>query len=72
MRQILLYLFINVMILYIQGFLALLFILSGDIKSLIDFCSFVSWIFYGLAMVALMVMRRTKKHVKRTYKVLTN
>ncbi|XP_069700827.1 b(0,+)-type amino acid transporter 1-like isoform X2 [Periplaneta americana] len=53
----------------LQGLLALLFIVGGDIKSLIAFASFLTWIFYGLAMVALMIMRRTKKDVERTYKV---
>jgi len=52
--------------------LTFLFIMSGDITSLIDFSSFIIWIFYALAMVALMVMRRTKKHVKRACKVITN
>ncbi|PNF29854.1 b(0,+)-type amino acid transporter 1 [Cryptotermes secundus] len=53
----------------LQGLLAFLFIISGDIKSLIDFCSFLVWIFYGFAMVALMVMRKTKKDASRHYKV---
>jgi len=52
--------------------LAFLFIMAGDINSLIDFCSFMIWVFYALAMVALMVMRRTKKDVMRTCKVMTN
>ncbi|XP_021921609.1 b(0,+)-type amino acid transporter 1-like isoform X3 [Zootermopsis nevadensis] len=53
----------------LQGFLSFLFIIAGDITTLIDFCSFLIWIFYALAMVALMIMRKTKKDVKRTYKV---
>jgi L-type amino acid transporter 9 len=53
----------------LQGFLAFLFIMSGDINSLIDFCGFLAWVFYALAMVALMVMRKTKSHVKRACKV---
>lgn len=60
---------INVVLLWIQGLFAFLFIISGDIKSLIDFCSFLVWIFYGFAMVALMVMRKTKKDASRHYKV---
>lgn len=31
--------------------------------------SFLIWLFYGLAMVSLIVMRRTKKDVHRPYKV---
>ncbi|XP_046385351.1 b(0,+)-type amino acid transporter 1-like isoform X2 [Ischnura elegans] len=43
--------------------------LSGDIIALIDFFSFTAWIFYGLAMVALLVMRWTKRSLPRPYKV---
>jgi L-type amino acid transporter 9 len=50
--------------------LALIFIIAGDITSLIDFASFLIWLFYGIAMVALLVMRRTKRDKKRSYKVL--
>jgi amino acid transporter len=56
-------------ILWFQGLLSFIFIIAGDITSLIDFASFLIWIFYGAAMVALMLMRRTKKDVKRPYKV---
>ncbi|XP_069700887.1 b(0,+)-type amino acid transporter 1-like [Periplaneta americana] len=52
-----------------QGLLAFLFIIAGDITSLIDFASFLIWIFYGGAMVALLLMRRTKKDAVRPYKV---
>ncbi|PSN39954.1 hypothetical protein C0J52_24260 [Blattella germanica] len=51
------------------GFLTFLFIAAGDITSLIDFVSFLVWIFYGAAMVALIIMRRTKKDAVRPYKV---
>jgi L-type amino acid transporter 9 len=53
-----------------QGLLTLVFIVAGDITSLIDFVSFLIWIFYGLAMVALLVMRKTKQDAVRPYKVL--
>ncbi|XP_021922134.1 b(0,+)-type amino acid transporter 1-like isoform X2 [Zootermopsis nevadensis] len=52
-----------------QGLLAFFFIIVGDITSLIDFASFLIWIFYGAAMVALILMRKTKKDIKRPYKV---
>jgi amino acid transporter len=42
---------------------------SGTIDSLIDFFSFTAWIFYGGAMLALLVMRKTKKDAPRPYKV---
>jgi amino acid transporter len=53
-----------------QGVLTLIFIIAGDIASLIDFASFLIWMLYGIAMVSLLVMRRTKKDKKRAYKVL--
>lgn len=43
--------------------------MSGDVVELIEFASFLVWIFYGLAMVALLVLRKTKKNVLRPYKV---
>lgn len=42
---------------------------SGTINSLIDFFSFTAWIFYGSAMLALLVMRYTRPDVPRPYKV---
>lgn len=42
---------------------------AGDINELINFFSFTVWIFYGLAMAALIVMRRTKPDAPRPYKV---
>jgi amino acid transporter len=52
-----------------QGLLTLVFVVAGDIASLIDFASFLIWTFYCLAMLALLVMRRTKPDVSRPYKV---
>lgn len=45
-------------------------VLYGTIDSLIDFFSFTAWIFYGGAMLALIVMRHTKPNYPRPYKVL--
>lgn len=53
----------------LQGILALIFLLVGDIAALIEFASFLIWFFYGCAMVALLVMRKTHAHVHRPYKV---
>ena len=52
-----------------QGLIAFLFILVGDVNALIEFASFLIWFFYGSAMVALLVMRKTHAHVHRPYKV---
>lgn len=53
----------------LQGIIAFLFIVMGDIAQLIEFASFLLWIFYGLAMVSLLVLRKTMKDVHRPYKV---
>lgn len=52
-----------------QGIIAFLFILVGNITELIDFASFLIWIFYGGAMVALLVLRKTRPDLPRPYKV---
>lgn len=44
-------------------------IIPGDIGSLIDFFSFTSWIFYGMTVLALIVLRFRAKDAKRPYKV---
>ncbi|KAJ9577752.1 hypothetical protein L9F63_005672, partial [Diploptera punctata] len=53
----------------LQGLIALVFILAGDIVELIDFASFLIWTFYGTAMVALLVLRKVKKDTHRPFKV---
>lgn len=52
-----------------QSLIAVAMVLYGTIDSLIDFFSFTAWIFYGGAMLALIVMRHTKPHAPRPYKV---
>lgn len=54
---------------FLQGILALIFLLVGDIAALIEFASFLIWFFYGAAMVALLTMRKTHANVHRPYKV---
>jgi L-type amino acid transporter 9 len=46
-------------------------IIPGDIGTLIDFFGFTASIFYCAAMVALIVMRFTKKNEHRPIKVRT-
>ncbi|XP_025418497.1 b(0,+)-type amino acid transporter 1-like isoform X2 [Sipha flava] len=53
----------------LQGLFTLICLLCGNVETLIDFTSFLIWIFYGITMVALLVLRHTKKDVKRTFKV---
>ncbi|XP_055686469.1 b(0,+)-type amino acid transporter 1-like [Lutzomyia longipalpis] len=54
-----------------QGVIAFLFMLVGNIGELIEFASFLIWFFYGLAMVALIIMRKTHANVHRPYRVPT-
>ncbi|CAH1107555.1 unnamed protein product [Psylliodes chrysocephalus] len=53
----------------LQGAISFLFISTGEILELIEFASFLIWFFYGVAMVSLIVMRKTMKDIKRPYKV---
>ncbi|XP_063911415.1 b(0,+)-type amino acid transporter 1-like [Zophobas morio] len=55
----------------LQGIVTFVFIVAGDIVQLIEFVSFLIWIFYGLAFVSLLVLRKTMKDVHRPYKVPT-
>lgn len=52
-----------------QALIALLFIVVGDISELIEFASFIMWVFYGSGIVCLLVLRKTMKDVPRPYKV---
>ncbi|GLV31090.1 sobremesa [Carabus blaptoides fortunei] len=52
-----------------HSIIAAAMVLYGTIDSLIDFFSFTAWIFYGGAMLALIVMRYTKPNYPRPYKV---
>ncbi|GCB70654.1 hypothetical protein scyTo_0008632, partial [Scyliorhinus torazame] len=51
------------------GILAIIYIIPADINTLISFFSFASWIFYGLTTLSLIVMRFTRKELKRPVKV---
>lgn len=53
----------------LQAMLTSIFIIVGNIKTLIDFASWFLWFFYGLAMVALLVLRRTQADKPRPYRV---
>ncbi|CAB0003591.1 unnamed protein product [Nesidiocoris tenuis] len=52
-----------------HSLIAVAMVASGTIDSLIDFFSFTAWIFYGGAMLALIVMRYTRPNFPRPYKV---
>lgn len=54
-----------------NAILAILYVIPGDINSLIDFFSFTAWLFYGLTMLALIRLRYIEpwKDRHRPYKV---
>lgn len=55
----------------LQGILSFICIFLGGIAELIEFASFLMWVFYGSAMVALLVFRKTRPHANRPYRVPT-
>ena len=54
---------------HVQSLLAIIFVIPGDIGTLLDFFGFTTSIFYCASMVALIVMRFTKKNEYRPIKV---
>ncbi|XP_034972787.1 b(0,+)-type amino acid transporter 1-like isoform X2 [Zootoca vivipara] len=51
------------------GAIAIIYIIPGDINTLINYFSFAVWIFYGLNMLGLIVMRFTRKDLERPIRV---
>ena len=49
--------------------IAIILTIPGDVSSLLNMLNFVAWMFIGLVMISLLVMRFTKKDVKREFKV---
>ncbi|XP_032087080.1 B(0,+)-type amino acid transporter 1 [Thamnophis elegans] len=45
------------------------YILPGDINTLINYFSFAVWLFYGLTVLGLIIMRYTRKDLKRPIKI---
>ncbi|XP_053213820.1 b(0,+)-type amino acid transporter 1-like [Panonychus citri] len=54
-----------------NAFLSICYVIPGNIESLIDFFSFTAWLFYGLTMLSLVVLRYKSpyKDYNRPYKV---
>lgn len=48
-----------------------MFIIVGNIHSLIQFASFLIWVTYGACMTALLVLRKTQPDIPRPYRVPT-
>ncbi|CAH2324215.1 B(0,+)-type amino acid transporter 1 [Pelobates cultripes] len=51
------------------GIVGMIYIIPADINTLINYFSFAVWIFYGLTIAGLVVMRFTKKDMKRPIKI---
>ncbi|XP_074242698.1 B(0,+)-type amino acid transporter 1 isoform X4 [Saimiri boliviensis] len=51
------------------GVIATIYIIPGDINSLVNYFSFASWLFYGMTFLGLIVMRFKKKDLERPIKV---
>ena len=49
----------------LQGIIAAVMVVGGDIESLIDFFSFTVSFFYAMAMLALLVLRKTRPNLAR-------
>ncbi|XP_073879174.1 B(0,+)-type amino acid transporter 1 isoform X2 [Macaca fascicularis] len=52
-----------------HGIIATIYIIPGDINSLVNYFSFAAWLFYGLTILGLIVMRFTRKELERPIKV---
>lgn len=53
-----------------QGLLAICYIIPANIGTLINYFSFAQWGFYGMSMLALIVLRYTRKDLHRPFKVI--
>ncbi|KAM9302300.1 B(0,+)-type amino acid transporter 1 [Gastrophryne carolinensis] len=51
------------------GIIGMFYIIPADINTLINYFSFAVWLFYGLTIAGLVVMRFTRKDLKRPIKV---
>ena len=53
----------------LQCIVAMLMVIPADIGSLIDFFSFAAWLFYGMAVFCVILLRFTRKNADRKIKV---
>ncbi|XP_070616410.1 B(0,+)-type amino acid transporter 1 isoform X2 [Erythrolamprus reginae] len=51
------------------GTVSFFYIIPGDINTLINYFSFAVWLFYGLTVLGLIIMRYTRKDLKRPIKI---
>ncbi len=57
------------MALIVQGTWASILIIPGNFGTLVDYFGFAAWLIYGLAAIALMILRRQAPDLPRPYKV---
>jgi len=57
------------MALIVQGLWASLLVISGSYEQIFTDVIFTAWIFYGLAVAAVFVLRRTRPEAKRAFSV---
>ena len=50
--------------------MSLIYLTANNLEDLIDLCGFVQWMFIGLAIGALILMRHTEKEKPRPFKVI--
>ncbi|KAJ3042692.1 hypothetical protein HDV00_006749 [Rhizophlyctis rosea] len=55
--------------LILQACLSVLFVMVGSFTSLVNFYSMIAWSFYLLAVLALLILRRSEPHAERPYRV---
>ena len=53
----------------LQSVFAIIYILAGEVVSLIDFLSFTTWMFIAFIQLAVVVLRFKMKDAPRSYKV---
>ncbi|XP_045191562.2 b(0,+)-type amino acid transporter 1-like [Mercenaria mercenaria] len=53
----------------VTGIISILMVIPSDIGSLIDFFSFAAWMFYGLAVFCVVILRFRQPHADRPIKV---
>jgi APA family basic amino acid/polyamine antiporter len=52
-----------------QGIWSAVLVLTGSYESLIDYALFGAWVFYGLTIAAVVVLRRTRPEMPRPYRM---
>ena len=54
---------------HMQGFVASVYVLAGDVEALIKSFNAAEWVFFTLVFAGLLIMRVTYRHEKRVFKV---